>query len=804
MNPLAFALLTLSLNEDVLDDFRYADAAAAGAVWTATPAKPGVQVADAEGRAVLQLSAPFQEQPDLPRVCLDRRVELDLTAAGGFALEAQAEPPEALAHVTLYFHSVNGWYGAGGQATKPGWQRLAFPKSSFRTEESPAGWDKIDGIRIAFWRGDRSALANAVIRVRRLAAVQQDLAVIVPAPTDGADDAELRSARGFVDELEGMLTNLGLTADTLDERMLAASQGRALGRRPVAVLAYNPRLNDETAQALVNYVEQGGKLLVCYQLHPSLAAALGFSRGEYVRPERRGQLTEIRLQAEGVAGLPASVRQASWNITTAKPLAHHARVVGWWHDEAGQPTGWPALLLSDRGAFFSHVLLADDYERKTQLVASILGYLAQPLWQQIARTALARSRSIGHCGELAELQAFLAASGNSESSRLLQAGLATRTTAEQRLADGGFPESVRLAGESRELLAQAYLRAHPSPDREGRAVWNHSGTGAYPGDWERSAQVLADNGFNLVLPNMLWGGLAHYASDILPRSETFVEHGDQVEQCVAAAHRHGLEVHVWKVNYNLSTAPRDFVARMRQAGRTQVSAQGEPHDWLCPSHPENQQLEVDSMLEVARRYQVDGLHFDYIRYPDGDHCFCDGCRQRFEADAGQPVAHWPEDCHRGSRRDAYRDWRCRQITRVVQAVHDEAKRLSPRLKISAAVFGSYPACRASVGQDWPEWIKAGLLDFVCPMDYTESDEVFCELVENQLQLVGGRIPVYPGIGATASRSTLPADRVVGQIYHARRLGAAGFTIFNFSSGVADSILPGVGVGAGAQRAQPPQ
>ena len=82
-------------------------------------------------------------------------------------------------------------------------------------------------------------------------------------------------------------------------------------------------------------------------------------------------------------------------------------------------------------------------------------------------------------------------------------------------------------------------------------MWNHSGTGAYPGDWERSAKLLAENGFNMILPNMLWGGLAHYPSDVLPRSATFRKYGDQIEQCCAAAKRHGIEVHVWKVNYNL-------------------------------------------------------------------------------------------------------------------------------------------------------------------------------------------------------------------------------------------------------------
>ncbi|NQU25338.1 MAG: family 10 glycosylhydrolase, partial [Candidatus Nealsonbacteria bacterium] len=307
-------------------------------------------------------------------------------------------------------------------------------------------------------------------------------------------------------------------------------------------------------------------------------------------------------------------------------------------------------------------------------------------------------------------------------------------------------------------------------------------------------------GFNMVLPNMLWGGQAHYASDVLPRSATFRRYGDQIEQCVRAAKRHGLEVHVWKVNYNLSGAPAEFVEKIRREGRLQMTADGQPHPWLCPSHPENQRLEVESMLEVARKYPVAGLHFDYIRYPGRESCYCDGCRERFEAASGRKVANWPGDCHRGSRRNEYNDWRCRQITTVVAAMHREGKRLRPELKISAAVFGSYPACRESVAQDWPKWIEAGYLDFVCPMDYTASDLSFSNLVENQMKLVGGRIPVYPGIGATATRISLSPDRVVGQIHHARRLGAAGFTIFNFHQQTAATIIPGVGLGAGVQKA----
>ena len=101
------------------------------------------------------------------------------------------------------------------------------------------------------------------------------------------------------------------------------------------------------------------------------------------------------------------------------------------------------------------------------------------------------------------------------------------------------------------------------------------------------------------------------------------------------------------------------------------------------------------------------------------------------------------------------------------------------------------------------WVDAGLLDFVCPMDYSESDLHFRALVSNQLKLVGGRVPVYPGIGATASHMGLTPDRVVGQIHWARTLGANGFTVFNLQPDTAREILPGVALSAGRTPAKPP-
>jgi hypothetical protein len=466
--------------------------------------------------------------------------------------------------------------------------------------------------------------------------------------------------------------------------------------------------------------------------------------------------------------------------------------VGQWFSDDGQPTGLPALLVSDRGAFFSHIILRDDRDKKKQMLAALLGHLAPPLWKQMAHSAVQEAGRVGHLEDYESVAAFLRDSGASDVKESLLVAEQLRKEALREQASGDYAKTVELAGRLRARLTSAYLTAQPNKQGEQRAFWNHSGTGAYDGDWGRTARELSEAGFTMVMPNMLWGGRAHYPSTVLPRSRTFQEHGDQIAQCVAACKKCGIEVHVWKVNWNLSGAPRAFVEKIHRDERNQVSQDGTAHDWLCPSHPQNFQLELDSMLEVARRYDVDGLHFDYIRYPDRDKCYCDGCRERFETQLGSRVGQWPQDCYSGPLRDKYAAWRCDQITRLVRAVHAQAKNVRPGIDISAAVFGAYPSCKQSVAQDWVKWVEAGYLDFVCPMDYTQDDQVFVNLVSNQLKLVDGRIPVYPGIG----QWRLSDDRTVGQIFHARRLGAPGFTLFNLNAGSIETIVPALRLGIG--------
>jgi len=119
------------------------------------------------------------------------------------------------------------------------------------------------------------------------------------------------------------------------------------------------------------------------------------------------------------------------------------------------------------------------------------------------------------------------------------------------------------------------------------------------------------------------------------------------------------------------------------------------------------------------------------------------------------------------------------------------------VEVSAAVFRDYPNCADTVGQDWVQWAKNGWLDFVCPMNYTNSAERFIFMTGSQKEALDAVIPMYPGIGVSSSSSRLTPDQCVIQIRAARELGMPGWTLFALTPGTAKLHIPYLKMGVTA-------
>ena len=780
---------------DVLDAFTYTQTEAQR-LWRPMTGSKGVRVVDIGGRKALQLPCNFQGT-DIERASWDRLIKLDLTDRRGIQFMMYSRNAAPVGHFSLYFHSGDGWYSATFTPPPDGrWGAVRIDKSATRIEGRPGGWGRIDRVRISAWRGRDVDTELHIAALGMLGeACKAKLVVVRGDWAARQNPGEARAVAECAQRVTRLLDGLGQPYMVLSDLDVTAER---LRDREIVILPFSPGMSDSVARRIAAFVQSGGKVACFYHVHPYLREAVGITGGAHVRQKYRGYFHSIRPSAKPLVGLPDQTRQASWNIHRAQPVAGKARVAAWWFDDKGTSTGEPALVVSDRCAFLTHILLPDDPANKARLLLAMLGHLQPKLWADAAEAAMRQIGRLGPYRDFAAAEKDLRRQAGADPAALavLDDVKAIRDRAEKLRAEGKFSESVAAAGRARTRMVGAYCAVQKPRKGEHRALWCHSAFGVAGMSWDQAIKRLADNGFTAVLPNMLWGGVAFYRSEVLPVSPQVKDKGDQVALCVAACKKYGLECHVWKVNYNMGWAtPKDFAARMKAEGRTQVNDDATPNDrWLCPSHPANQKLEIDSMLEVARKYDVDGLHFDYIRYPNNRACYCDGCRKRLAQAVGRKIDKWPADLRKAPQlRRQWLDFRRRQITTVVAAVAEGARKIKPGIRISAAVFRNWPVDRDSIGQDWKLWCEKGYLDFCCPMDYTPDSRALARMITDQLKWCG-KVPCCPGIGVSVWPDPTDIVKLIEQIHITRRLGTGGFTIFNYDPTVAEHIVPLAGLG----------
>jgi len=728
----------------------------------------------------------------IERASWDLKTSLDLSACRGIRFEMFCRDASPVADFVMYFQSGNGWYRAPfTPESRDRWGVITIDKNATTTEGEPAGWGRISTIRISAWRGRDADTAFYIRDIVPIPVTGNDAVVAVIRGESAARQRpdEARAVAQYAENVTEELRTLGISCATLSDLDVTAERLKPF---QLLILPHNPTMPDPVADEILRFIERGGRLLAFYIVPSKLRPSLGLRGGEHLKAPRPGFFSAIRFVGASLPGAPAVVGQSSWNISDFQPLPGVGHLLAEWLDDTGQPNGHAAVIGSTNGIVMTHVLLPDDSVNKRRMLLAMVGSLVPNLWRQAAENRL------GSLGTNLGFKNFEeAVSRIGVDSRPLHEARAAYRAARKRVAQGQYPAAMDQAAIAGQRLLEAYCRAQPSEPGEFRAFWCHSAFGVAGMDWDEAIRRLAENGFTAILPNMLWGGAAFYDSKTLPVAAA--EKGDQIAACLAACKKYGVQMHVWKVNWNLGhAAPKEFVERLRREGRLQADAQGRELLWLCPSHPDNQRLEIESMLEVARRYDVDGLHFDYIRYPDSAHCFCAGCRQRFERAIGAPVTDWPRSVQTdGELRRRWLDWRRDNITAVVKAVSEQARAIKPPIKISAAVFRQWNTDRDSVGQDWKLWCDRGWLDFVCPMDYTPSRRKFEDMVTQQI-VWAGRVPCYPGIGVSASSSRLGVAQTIEQIQITRRHRTGGFIIFNYGPFESRELLPLLGLGITAK------
>ncbi len=744
---------------------------------------------DFDGVNGMRLPCNFEET-DFPRASWDADVELDLSTAQGLEIEMRCADPAPIAYVIVYLQSGGGWYPSTAKLPGEEWTTIRVQPEASGIEGSPEGWSQISTVRIAAWRGfDQDTRMD--VRSMRVLPADGTIGVLRAEAAGATGTGDPQSIAQHVERIGAMLSEVGLEyrlASDLDPANLP------LDELDLLIMPYTPDLPDTIEQDIVCWMEDdGGKVLAFYHLPSSIAEAGGLRPGQYIQQEWPGHFAAIVPTAQ-LQGAPERAAQDSWNINTAYPATEDAEILAAWEDEDGEQLDAPAITGSPRLVYMSHIIQPDDPEAKQQLLLAMLGYLDEGIWRAAAEGLIADVGVVAGYGGLEDMRRELTAPRAQEA---LDEAEALVDEGRALMESGEFREAVPVVEEAKQRAVEAYAKDQTPEPGEWRGFWCHRADGIEGVEWDTSIRRLSEKGFTAILPNMSWGGLAYYPSDVLPEAEEVQEGRDYVAEVLEACQEHGVELHVWKVNWYMGgRAPSEFVERMEREGRVQAHFDGSlERDWLCPSHPDNQQLEIDAMLEVAANYDVDGVHFDYIRYPGQDGCFCEGCRERFEERLGEEVGDWPADTRdEPDIREAWLQFRRDQITTVVAEVAEELQENHPEVQLSAAVFSNWSNSRDSIGQDAELWCEQGYLDFVCPMNYTPHNHVFARQTANQIEAAHG-VPVYPGIGLTTWAGMQPDTvKLIEQIRLARDSGAPGFTIFEYDQPAMDDVLPLAGMG----------
>lgn len=758
----------------VLDACEHPSVEAVQAAWS--PVERGTPALERRvqgGRPRLALPLNFKTN-DTWRVAWDLKGNWDLSFCQKLRLHVRVEGGTP-ARMMLYLRSGRGWY-RGNFVVVPGEDVVDLLRVKFETEDQPDGWNSVDRIRIAVLREDgpeRAVILSGIEGIARLAHV-----------------ALFRNDSGVPSE-PGVPEYAGLTGTALDRLSIPYEivgdaevlAGRLAGKK-VAILPLNPTLSKALAERLEQFVSDGGRLIVCYAAPAPLDAMMGVRLLDSLSGE--GKLHSFTFVPRSGRD-PITAIQESWIARRVRPETNTV-IRSVWTGRNGVPSAEPAVVSSRNGFYIGHVLTPTDSPRKDLLLQAMIGELWPQMWTDVCKTRAAALGRIAGFKSESDVRRAIAANRAAGDNQAAIDGLmkeADRWSSEAKRALLDKPDLAWAAdclARAQDALTKAYAASVPPKNGDFRAVWCHNPAGVADMTWNEAIKRLADSGFNAIIPNMSWGYAAGYESKILPRA-VGVER-DELAACLAAAKQYGVAVHVWRVNWNLFwKTDAEHVAKLRAARRLQINSTGNSIDWLCPSNPENQKLELDAMLEIARNYDVAGLHFDYIRYPDQNGCFCPGCRKRFEDQMGAAVKSWPEDVTTGPYRQAYRQFRRDNITHLVAAISEQARKVRPGIKISAAVFPDWPSARDEVGQDWKLWVEKGYLDFVCPMQYTDHAVMFEAETKRSATWIGGKIPLMPGIGATLG---LAPDGTLQQVQAARRQ-ASGFVLFNFDRALLDHL-----------------
>ena len=342
------------------------------------------------------------------------------------------------------------------------------------------------------------------------------------------------------------------------------------------------------------------------------------------------------------------------------------------------------------------------------------------------------------------------------------------------------------------FLFITFLNVTAQIERETRAVWVATN---FRLDWppptfdqEKQKQALIDifddiksKNLNTVFFQAGINGTVLFKSSFDPFSPYITGEVDRegtydpLQFAIEQAHKRGLEIHAWincircfsGTELNILNNS-NHISKRKPEWVIEDVRDGQKSYWLDPGLPEVREYLSDMIAEMVEKYDVDGVHLDFLRYPG----------KNFEDEFSYGV-HGT-----GLSRDEYRR---KNITVLVELINKKIKAIKHFVKLGVAPIGIFKNEKGITGwegysevyQDSREWLKRGLVDYLTPQIYWGFDDnprfglVAKEWTENSY----GRSIVL-GIGAYKPNVK---SEINAMIQYARTINAGGVAFFRYQN-----------------------
>ena len=349
------------------------------------------------------------------------------------------------------------------------------------------------------------------------------------------------------------------------------------------------------------------------------------------------------------------------------------------------------------------------------------------------------------------------------------------------------------------------IKAVPEISRELRGVWvtrfnwTHEDPEVMKTRIVNIMEQAAGANFNAVFFQVRGQAETLYPSPIETWSKLVGEKDpgfDPVAMAVKEAHRHGLNFHAY-INlltlWNEETPPGDPNHLYYKHGPKVApdsswvcfEQNGEPmslneYYYLNPALPDVKSYLKSVIRHFVETYDIEGLHFDRIRYPGANYLWDPYSIEQFRADSlMSPIS-------RG-------EWARRKLTDLVEDVVVEALLIKPYLHISAATWGLYRTDDLKGYEDFNSgyhhyyqdainWLDRGIMDFIVPMIYWDIDDPkpnFNELWADFKTRTPNFQHIFPGMRVRAN--WIYNGEIARQVNSVRRNSGMGHVMFSLSS-----------------------